>query len=58
MNLNPFVQIYLKGYFQELMVDDNKLEFGFQLDQSDLPKTLDELKKIVELYGEMGRIKK
>ncbi|KAA0948808.1 hypothetical protein FQ087_17640 [Sporosarcina sp. ANT_H38] len=56
MIFNSTGQIDLEGYFRDSS-GDNRLEFGFQLDQSYLFKTLNELKKIVEIYGDMTRIK-
>ena len=56
MTFNSTGQIDLEGYFRDSS-GDNRLEFGFQLDQSYLLKTLNELKKFVEIYGDMTGIK-
>lgn len=57
MDVTPFGQIDVKGYFQELSSIDNRLAFEFQLDQSYLFKTLNELKNIVNIYGNMNGVK-
>lgn len=56
LQFNRYGQIQVRGYFQELLSEENQLQFGFQLDQSYLPKTLNELKHIVDLYGDMEGI--
>lgn len=50
LQFNPFGQISLEGKFQEFPSQENKLEFEFMIDQSHLPVTLLDMKKIVEPY--------
>lgn len=57
MEFTRFGQIDVNGYFQEYPSIENRLHFMFQLDQSYIPSTLNELKKIVEVYGGMSGIK-
>ena len=57
MDFTRFGQINVNGHFQEYPSIDNRLNFSFQLDQSYIPSTLNELKKIVEVYGGMRGIK-
>ena len=57
LKFNQYGQILVHGHFQELPSEENRLEFEFQLDQSYLPKTLTELKNIIDFYGDMKGIK-
>ncbi|MCM3390638.1 hypothetical protein LG296_20165 (plasmid) [Ureibacillus chungkukjangi] len=50
-------QIHVNGYFQEYPSIENRLQFEFHLDQSYIPPVLNELKKIVDVYGGMRGIK-
>ena len=52
LQFNSFGQISLEGKFQEFSSQENKLEFEFMIDQSHLPATLLDMRKIVEPYIE------
>ncbi len=47
---NSFGRMNCKGSFQEFPSQENRLEFEFEIDQSYLPATLLDLKKIIEPY--------
>lgn len=53
LQFNSFGQISLEGKFQEFPSRENKLEFEFMIDQSHLPATLLDMKKIVKPYIEL-----
>ncbi|MFJ8262920.1 hypothetical protein ACIQ4I_13350 [Rummeliibacillus sp. NPDC094406] len=58
MKFNPSGQIEIEGFFQEFLDKENILQFEFLSDQSYLMTTLEELKNIVENYGDLKGIKK
>ncbi len=53
LQFNSFGKISLEGKFQEFPSRENKLEFEFMIDQSHLPATLLDMKKIVKPYIEL-----
>lgn len=53
LQFNSFGQISLEGKFQEFPSREYKLEFEFMIDQSHLPATLLDMKKIVKPYIEL-----
>lgn len=52
VTLHSLGQLNVEGYIQDLPSVKNKLAFEFQLDQSYLPKTIDELKDIFAKLGQ------
>ena len=58
MQFNKLGQITIQGYYQELLSEENMLQFEFESEQSFLLSTLEELKKIVDQYGGLKGIKK
>ena len=56
MDFTRLGQIHISGHFQEYPSIDNRLVFDFQIDQSFIPATIKEMKKIVDVYGGMGGI--
>ncbi|HWI46831.1 MAG TPA: hypothetical protein VNU45_01235 [Rummeliibacillus sp.] len=58
MKFNRSGQIEIEGSFQEFLDKENILQFEFLSDQSYLITTLEELKNIVENYGDLKGIKK
>ncbi|WP_047154065.1 WapI family immunity protein [Aneurinibacillus tyrosinisolvens] len=49
--------IHIQGRFQELGHEENILKFEFESDQSYLSSTLQQLKNIVEHYGDLKGVK-
>ena len=58
IHFNKLGQINIQGYFQEFLSEENLLQFEFESEQSYLFSTLEELKKIVDHYGDLEGIKK
>lgn len=58
MQFNNLGQITIQGYYQELLSEENMLQFEFESEQSFLLSTLEELKKIVDHYGGLKGINK
>ncbi|MDQ0209078.1 WapI family immunity protein [Alkalicoccobacillus murimartini] len=53
MTLHSLGQLDVKGHIQDIPSETNTLDFEFQLDQSYLPKTIDQLKEIMQQLGKL-----
>jgi hypothetical protein len=58
MKFNHYGQLQIQGGFQEVLSEENRLEFEFESEQSYLTATLEELKNIVDYYGDLEGVKK
>ncbi|MDG5493228.1 hypothetical protein [Psychroserpens sp. SPM9] len=53
-----FGKVGIWGKYQEILANDNKLEFDFHSDQSYLKKSLDQMELIFNKYGGMNGVNK
>ncbi|MDQ0202291.1 WapI family immunity protein [Neobacillus ginsengisoli] len=53
LNFNQYGQINIRGYFQEIVDEENILHFEFESEQSYLISTLRQLNNLVDKYGDL-----